>query len=61
LDQIIVVDVESTCWEGPPPEGEASEIIEIGLCALNVPDGARLVRRSIFVRPERSHLTLHAD
>jgi inhibitor of KinA sporulation pathway (predicted exonuclease) len=57
LDQIIVVDVESTCWDGPPPQGEQSEIIEVGLCALNVADGARLERRSVFVRPERSHIS----
>jgi inhibitor of KinA sporulation pathway (predicted exonuclease) len=59
LDQTIVVDVESTCWEGTPPEGEWSEIIEIGLCALNVADGARLDRRSIFVRPERSQVSAY--
>jgi inhibitor of KinA sporulation pathway (predicted exonuclease) len=59
LDLIIVVDVESTCWEGPPPNGEQSEIIEMGLCALNVADGARLERRSIFVRPERSQVSAY--
>ncbi|NEE10677.1 DNA polymerase III, partial [Streptomyces sp. SID7499] len=25
-----VVDVEATCWEGQPPPGQVSEIIEIG-------------------------------
>ena len=25
LDQIIVIDVESTCWQGPPPRGQESE------------------------------------
>jgi hypothetical protein len=59
LDQIIVVDVESTCWEGPPPNGEESEIIEIGLCTLNIADGARLDRRSIIVRPERSRVSAY--
>ena len=28
LDQIIVVDVESICWEERPPEPEASEVAE---------------------------------
>jgi len=54
LDHILVIDVESTCWEGGPPEGQESEIIEIGLCPLDVASGERLERRSILVRPERS-------
>ena len=37
LDQILVIDVEATCWEGNPPPGQTSEIIEIGLCVLDVP------------------------
>lgn len=54
LDQVIVVDVESTCWEGEPPPGQESEVIEIGVCALDVASGRRLERRSILVKPERS-------
>jgi len=42
LDQIIVLDVESTCWDGPPPPGEENEIIEIGICTLEVATGERL-------------------
>ena len=30
LDRILVVDIEATCWEGNPPPGQTSEIIEIG-------------------------------
>ena len=33
LDQILVVDVESNCWDGPPPDGQESEMIEIGVCS----------------------------
>src|SRR5579885_3105474 len=54
LDQIVVIDIESTCWEGAPPEGQESEIIEIGICPLEVTSGRRLERRSILVRPTRS-------
>jgi len=54
LDQIIVIDVESTCWEGPPPGGQENEIIEIGLCALDLGSLERVDREDIFVRPERS-------
>jgi hypothetical protein len=39
LDQIIVIDVEATCWEGHPPANEESEIIEIGLCVMDVQRG----------------------
>lgn len=54
LDRVLVVDVESTCWDGPPPEGMVSEIIEIGVCELRVATGERGPRRGILVRPERS-------
>ncbi|HEV7907425.1 MAG TPA: 3'-5' exonuclease [Pseudonocardiaceae bacterium] len=54
LDRVLVVDVEATCWDGPPPEGQRSEIIEIGVCVLDVATTERLDRRSILVRPEHS-------
>ncbi len=57
LDQILVVDVESTCWDGAPPEGEESEIIEIGLCVVDVKDLQRSSKHSILVRPERSSIS----
>jgi inhibitor of KinA sporulation pathway (predicted exonuclease) len=54
LDHVIVIDVEATCWEGEPPPGQVSEIIEVGVCPLEVSTGRRLARRSLLVRPERS-------
>ena len=30
LDQIIVIDLEATCWEEQSPENEEREMIEIG-------------------------------
>jgi inhibitor of KinA sporulation pathway (predicted exonuclease) len=54
LDRVVVVDVEATCWDGPAPAGMVSEIIEIGLCELDVSTGERSARRGIMVRPERS-------
>ncbi|SER32578.1 Inhibitor of the KinA pathway to sporulation, predicted exonuclease [Lentzea xinjiangensis] len=53
LDHVLVVDVESTCREGSPPPGEVSEIIEIGVCPLEVGSGRRGERRSVLVRPAR--------
>lgn len=54
LDRLIVVDVEATCWEHDPPDGQEAEIIEIGVCALDLDGGERLAGESILVRPERS-------
>jgi inhibitor of KinA sporulation pathway (predicted exonuclease) len=57
LDQILVIDLEATCWEGDPPSGQESEIIEIGLCILDVSTGKRLDNPSILVRPTRSTIS----
>lgn len=57
LDQVLVVDVESTCWEGTPPPGSVSEIIEIGICPIEVSSGIRGERRSVLVRPSRSSVS----
>jgi inhibitor of KinA sporulation pathway (predicted exonuclease) len=54
LDEIVVIDVESTCWAEAPPVGQESEIIEIGVCTLDVATGVRRTRESILVAPERS-------
>lgn len=56
LDAIVVVDVESTCWDGAPPPGQMSEIIEIGACLLNL-DLSVGPSKSILVRPERSSIS----
>ncbi|HAX76207.1 MAG TPA: DNA polymerase III [Cyanobacteria bacterium UBA11372] len=57
LDQILVIDIEATCWEGNPPPGQKSEIIEIGICTLDIATGERLEKRSILVKPERSKVS----
>ena len=57
LDKILVVDLEATCWESEPPNGESSEIIEIGLCVLDVATGERTDTQGILVKPERSALS----
>jgi inhibitor of KinA sporulation pathway (predicted exonuclease) len=57
LDRILVVDLEATCWDGDPPPGQAPEIIEIGLCVLDVATGRRLDNPSILVCPARSQVS----
>ncbi len=54
LDAILVIDVEATCWQGDPPPGMVSEIIEIGLCVLDVATLERVEQRSLLVAPEQS-------
>ena len=59
MDAINVVDVESTCWRDQPPEGVNSEIIEVGICSLNIrPDGFKIVAcDGLLVRPFRSEVS----
>lgn len=57
LDKILVIDLEATCWKGDPPSGQTSEIIEIGLCVLDVATGERAAPRAILVKPQRSTLS----
>jgi len=54
LDSILVIDIESTCWPKEPPPGQEAEIIEIGLCLLDIDTARRSEMRSIIVRPEHS-------
>lgn len=50
--QIVVVDLEATCWRHPTerPPGEQQEIIEIGACLLDT-NGKRSAPTSLLVRP----------
>lgn len=57
LDQILVIDIEATCWKDRPPEGEEAEIIEIGLATLDTATCERVKKESILVRPERSRVS----
>lgn len=58
LDRIIVIDVESTCWApGQQPSGHVSEIIEIGVAALDVESLETVETESILVRPTQSQVS----
>lgn len=57
LDQAIIIDIESTCWPGlQAPPGQISEIIEIGICLVDLAKLTRHGKRSILVRPMRSKI-----
>jgi inhibitor of KinA sporulation pathway (predicted exonuclease) len=57
VDLALVVDVESTCWEQAPPRGQMSEIIEIGLCVVELSLLRLVERRSLMVRPMMSEVS----
>jgi len=58
-DKLVIVDLEATCWENNPPTGQVPEIIEIGICTLDLKTLRREDGRSILVRPEKSHVSLY--
>lgn len=57
LDQALIIDVESTCWDNRPPQGEVSEIIEIGLARVDLETLERIDKRAILVRPQQSSVS----
>lgn len=57
FDQLLVIDLEATCWLGPPPEGQRNEIIEIGVATLDLASFAPLRRESILVKPLVSEIS----
>jgi len=57
IDIINIIDIESTCWNGTPPVGEQSEIIEIGVCTFDVTKLEPIEKQSILIRPVRSRVS----
>lgn len=57
-DQILVVDIEATCWENHAnPPDVPNEIIEVGVCLLDTHTFEPLERCSILVLPEHSTIS----
>jgi inhibitor of KinA sporulation pathway (predicted exonuclease) len=55
LNKILIVDVEATCWDGDPPNGQKSEIIEVGLVEMSLKDDPKIIKSHDFiVRPVES-------
>ena len=57
LDKLIVIDVESTCWEQYPPDGQFNEIIEIGVCVFNLKTWEIENSEDIFVKNQYSKIS----
>ena len=56
-NEIIIIDLEATCWENDRiPIGQKVDIIEIGICKLNLTSKAISQKQSIYVIPERSEI-----
>lgn len=55
--QILIVDLEATCWSGKVPEGQQNEVIEIGVCILDTVSGEIRKNRGLLVKPERSEVS----
>ena len=54
---INIIDLEATCWKGPVPEGQVNEIIEIGICQLDVNTGEISKNKGILIQPQRSEVS----
>ena len=57
LDKIVVVDVEATCWDGRPPNGQFNDIIEIGITLMDVRSLDIDKPESIIVKPTNSQIS----
>jgi inhibitor of KinA sporulation pathway (predicted exonuclease) len=57
-NKIIILDLEATCWKDTAPEGQVSEIIEIGVCILDVPSGLISQSKGILIKPKLSAVSL---
>lgn len=55
--EMLIIDLEATCWRGHPPQGQQSEIIEIGVCVLDLETSDIRQARSILVAPQRSQVS----
>jgi inhibitor of KinA sporulation pathway (predicted exonuclease) len=52
---IVVIDIEATCWKkGAKPDDQEPEIIEIGICLLNVLSLEIAKPERILVKPQHS-------
>ena len=56
LDKIVVIDVETTCWEKRQKD-QLMEMIEIGICLVDIRSGEITDRQSILVKPVYSEVS----
>ena len=57
-DIINIIDIEATCWEDKvAPKDQFSEIIEIGICEVNLSDFSQISKESILIKPIHSEIS----
>lgn len=56
-DNILIIDLEATCWDDRPPRGQESEIIEIGVCIMDAKTGKISQNEGILVKPQYSKVS----
>lgn len=61
LDAAVIIDVESTCWDDARPKGEIAEIIEVGVCLVDLKTLRRSQKQSILVKPLRSKVSRYCE
>jgi len=54
---LVVIDLEATCWEKTDTDHPESEIIEIGVCPLNLQTLEVGQKHSIMVKPEQGKIS----
>ena len=58
LEQIVIVDIEATCWAGgQKPADQKNEIIEIGVCLFDCKDWKAKSKHQIIVKPSESKVS----
>jgi len=57
LDKLVVIDVESTCWEKNPPPNQNNEIIEIGVTIVSLDNLSIEESADMIVRPHGSKVS----
>ena len=57
LDRVYIVDVEATCWKEKRPDGQISEIIQVGIVELNLLSGSISSKVSHNIRPQYSKVS----
>ncbi|WP_338152005.1 3'-5' exonuclease [Chryseobacterium angstadtii] len=56
-DNILIIDLEATCWDERPPRGQVSEIIEIGVCIMDASTGKISKNEGILIKPQYSKVS----
>ncbi len=57
LDRVYVVDVEATCWKEKPPDGQISEIIQMGIVEFDLASASISSKAGYNIRPQYSKVS----